>query len=203
MKVSAVSTIGEIVHIPDAYVYCRRVHDYPDIAVGVDGSVWSIRPPHRNYRGECRWRRLTGEKHATKPGLYYRRIALTTRKTQVRVRRYVHRMVLEAFVGPCQDGMEARHLNGDSLDNRLENLEWGTPSENNLDRVRHGTHPGGKGAPRGQENYVAKLTDANVREVKRRLRTGEAASSIASSYGVTKWAICNIRQGKTWSHIPG
>lgn len=52
----------------------------------------------------------------------------------------VHRAVLEAFRGPCPDGMEARHLNGHSQDNRLVNLAWGTKSENNLDRVRHGTH---------------------------------------------------------------
>jgi hypothetical protein len=53
---------------------------------------------------------------------------------------YVHRLVLEAFVGPCPPGMETRHLNGDPSDNRLVNLAWGTPSENNLDRVKHGTH---------------------------------------------------------------
>jgi hypothetical protein len=36
--------------------------------------------------------------------------------------------------------MEARHLNGNPADNRWpENLAWGTQSENNLDRVRHGT----------------------------------------------------------------
>lgn len=55
--------------------------------------------------------------------------------------RYVHRLVLEAFVGPCPPGKQCRHLNGDKADNKLTNLAWGTPSENNYDRVRHGTHP--------------------------------------------------------------
>lgn len=54
---------------------------------------------------------------------------------------YVHIMVLEAFVGPCPPGMECRHLNGNPADNRLANLEWGTPTQNNLDQVVHGTHP--------------------------------------------------------------
>ena len=54
--------------------------------------------------------------------------------------RLVHRLVLEAFVGPRPEGMVARHLNGDPGDNRLENLAWGTQSENNYDKVRHGTH---------------------------------------------------------------
>lgn len=51
----------------------------------------------------------------------------------------VHRLVLEAFVGPCPEGMETRHLNGDRVDNRLENLTWGTPFENAMDRQLHGT----------------------------------------------------------------
>lgn len=52
----------------------------------------------------------------------------------------VHRLVMAAFVGPCPDGMEVRHLNGDPADNRLENLAYGTRAENIADAVRHGTH---------------------------------------------------------------
>jgi HNH endonuclease len=51
----------------------------------------------------------------------------------------VHSLVLETFVGARPDGLEARHLNGDSLDNRLVNLAWGTHSENMLDKQAHGT----------------------------------------------------------------
>ncbi|WIC90180.1 HNH endonuclease [Arthrobacter phage VroomVroom] len=43
----------------------------------------------------------------------------------------VHRLVLETFVGPG-DGYEADHVNGDRLDNRLENLRWLTPEDNRL-----------------------------------------------------------------------
>ena len=52
----------------------------------------------------------------------------------------VHTLVLEAFVGPCPDGMMCRHLNGDGHDNRKSNLVWGTASENQRDRVVHGMH---------------------------------------------------------------
>lgn len=58
----------------------------------------------------------------------------------VRAKRlYLHRAVLEAFVGPCPDGYECRHLDGNPTNNRVENLVWGTPSENMQDRWRHGT----------------------------------------------------------------
>lgn len=53
--------------------------------------------------------------------------------------RQVHRLVLEAFVGPCpDDGMECLHADGDPANNHVTNLRWGTRSENNLDKVRHG-----------------------------------------------------------------
>ncbi|RAV17526.1 hypothetical protein DQP57_00435 [Mycobacterium colombiense] len=52
----------------------------------------------------------------------------------------VHRLVLEAFVGGRPEGMECRHLNDIPCDNRLENLAWGTSSENKLDIVRNGNH---------------------------------------------------------------
>jgi hypothetical protein len=53
------------------------------------------------------------------------------------VRRDVHRLILETFVGPRPPGKQCRHLNGDSLDNRLENLAWGTFHENFADRLAH------------------------------------------------------------------
>jgi len=45
-----------------------------------------------------------------------------------------------AFRGLPKPGEVCRHLNGNPHDNRLDNLSWGTPSENMLDKARHGTH---------------------------------------------------------------
>jgi len=49
----------------------------------------------------------------------------------------VHSLVLSAFRGPRPEGLEARHLNGDSMDNRSTNLVYGTREENVEDRIRH------------------------------------------------------------------
>lgn len=57
--------------------------------------------------------------------------------------RQVHALVLEAFVGPCPDGMEGCHGDGNPVDNRLANLRWDTRGNNMLDASRHGTHPTG------------------------------------------------------------
>lgn len=55
-------------------------------------------------------------------------------------RRSVHVVMLESFVGERPPGRVSRHLNDIPDDNRLENLCWGTPSENRQDSVRNGTH---------------------------------------------------------------
>ena len=55
-------------------------------------------------------------------------------------RRLVHRLVLETFVGPCPDGLECRHLDGNPANNRVENLRWGTRIENIRDQSRHKTY---------------------------------------------------------------
>ena len=50
----------------------------------------------------------------------------------------VHRLVLEAFRGPCPPGHEALHADDNHMNNHLSNLRWGTRSENQIDRVRNG-----------------------------------------------------------------
>lgn len=52
----------------------------------------------------------------------------------------VHQLVMQAFVGPCPDGMEIRHLDGDPTNNALSNLRYGTHAENVADSIEHGTH---------------------------------------------------------------
>ena len=51
----------------------------------------------------------------------------------------VHRVVAAAFLGPCPDGQEVRHLDGDCSNPAAANLAYGTRGENQLDKRRHGT----------------------------------------------------------------
>lgn len=51
---------------------------------------------------------------------------------------YTYRLVLEAFVGPCPEGMEALHWDDDHDNNHLSNLRWGTRTENMQDMSRNG-----------------------------------------------------------------
>ena len=61
-------------------------------------------------------------------------------KNRKQKKRFIHNLVMEAFIGEAPAGMQACHWNDDKEDNRLENLRWGTPTENMLDSVRNGSH---------------------------------------------------------------
>lgn len=52
----------------------------------------------------------------------------------------VHRLVAETFLGPLPDGWHTCHVDGDNQNNAVANLRYQTPTENNLDVVRHGRH---------------------------------------------------------------
>ena len=53
---------------------------------------------------------------------------------------YVHSLVAEAFIGTRPSGTEVCHNDGDPTNNHVDNLRYGTSSDNELDKVRHGTH---------------------------------------------------------------
>lgn len=104
----------------------------------------------------------------------------------------VHRIVLEAFVGPCPPGMQGAHGNGIRDDNRLTNLRWDTISGNHADKFRHGT------MPMGSRHYRAKLTEAQAREIIKRRKGGETLARIAKAFGVTPSNVLYIAKGKSW-----
>ena len=91
---------------------------------------------------------------------------------------HIHKVVMLAFVGEKAPGLEIRHLNGNPADNRLENLAYGSRSENLIDKAYHGQR---------------KLTIADVIEI-RTCTTGPIA--LAKKFGVSRNHITNIRNRK-------
>lgn len=177
----------------------RLVRGWPAYAVGSDGSLW-CRSWLANRRASDSqygpWRAISGETHTAG----YVRVMLGYRNNR-RVRKYLHRLVLEAFVGQCPEGMQCRHLNGNAGDNRIDNLQWGTPSENNWDLVRHGTHARAGGNKPGERNSRAKLKNCDIPVIRKRLANGEHPRDIGKDFGVTEWCIWGIRHNRTWTTI--
>lgn len=109
-----------------------------------------------------------------------------------KVRIFIHTLVLTAFVGPKSEGFMCRHLDGDPANNVLNNLCWGTDTENKADARRHGT------MPMGARHGSAKLTEKEAREIK---SSTEMTIVLAARYGVSDSLISAIRHGRIWRSL--
>jgi hypothetical protein len=99
------------------------------------------------------------------------------------------------FVGKVADKPHVNHINGDTSDNRLENLEWVTRSRNSQHAFDIGlnTHY-------GENHHKAKLTNVEELQIRDRISAGESNASIAKSLGVSAVTISHIKTGKTRRH---
>lgn len=167
-------------------VVFREIAGFDGYVVGDDGSVWSRRS--LNGQGYGPWHRLQGE---VSKGY----LRVTLRDGRVGVRRQVHRLVLSAF--ECeQPELEARHLNGNRLDNRLGNLAWGTAFDNAVDRERHGN------TLRGERHGRARITADEVREIRALAAAGANKTLLAQRFGLGRTSVGHIVQRRNWRHVP-
>jgi hypothetical protein len=157
-------------------------------------ETWAQHPEFRSYWVSNLGRVMIGERRGRWLGRVlagrvneggYRRIGLY--ENGQRFDRYVHVLVLEAHIGPRPGShreFQALHWNGKPLDNRIENLRWGTVSENYDDQREHGT------AAVGERHGRSQLTDCEREKI---LRSHEHRDVLAKRYGVTPNLIRKLR----------
>lgn len=103
----------------------------------------------------------------------------------------VHRLMLEAFIGLSPNSV-TRHLNGNPLDNRIENLSYGTMAENNADTALHGKRL------KREKHPMAKLDLNKVSAVRKLYNSGISISELSRNFGVSHACISDIIKGRTW-----
>lgn len=161
--------------------------------VGDDGSVWSQRPANgRGCLWTGNWRRLNGS--VGKSG--YLSVVLIAVNGK-RLARKVHQLVLESFVGPRPSPSHVtRHVHDNTPTNcNLSNLAWGTQTENNRDKRRHGTQN------KGVTIHLAKLTDEIVAVCRQRSWGGETCKSLSKEFGVRLPTMLAAVRGYNWRHV--
>jgi len=111
--------------------------------------------------------------------------------------RTIHSLVAEAFIGPRPYGLDINHKNGIKTDNRPENLEYCTTSQN----CQH-AHDIGLGNPcRGEAHRSAVLTEELVKQIKQMQRLGLRNQAIADTLSVPRQMVWRITSGNTWKHV--
>jgi len=170
----------------------RVVPSFPDYEVSDDGRVRRVTSARTRRAGHVVRGALRGRPHSRYWS--YKLVSPNGRKCTV----WAHRIVLEAFVGPPPSAThQAAHGDGNPLNNRLENLRWATPTENNRDKTRHGTNPF-----HGTKNPRAKLNEDLVRTIRfEYATTGCSKAALARKHGLGPSAMGALLAGKNWSHV--
>lgn len=109
----------------------------------------------------------------------------------------VHRLVAEAFLGGIPDSMQINHKNGIRTDNRVENLEVVSCSDN----LRHSFRVLGRKSPMGSAHTFAKLSEDGVREIRRLHADGTRQTEIAKLFCVDKTTVRDVVHRRTWNHV--
>jgi hypothetical protein len=104
----------------------------------------------------------------------------------------VHRLVLSAFTENKGKNLDVRHKDGTRINNKLENLEWGTRSENMQDAAKHGR------TNRGLKNFSNKLSENDVLSIR---DDGRSHSAIARSYDINPSVVSRIKSRKAWGWL--
>ena len=111
----------------------------------------------------------------------------------------VHKLVMLAFGPPQPPGQEIRHKNGDALDCRYGNLEWGTHVQNGQDMIDHG-HANGPGD--GSAHPRAKLTEELVIQLRAEYALGGVTERVlAERSGVNVSTLHRMLTRRTWDHV--
>lgn len=123
-------------------------------------------------------------------------LAVTLSKNSKHKMFRVNRLIAQHFLPNPENKPEVNHINGIKTDNRVENLEFCTRSNN----MKHAFNTGLKISVKGEKHGQSKLTDAQILEI-RALKGKLFQREIAEIYGVSKTLISNVHSRKTWKHI--
>lgn len=163
----------------------RPIPEYPGYWVTSHGDVYSA------MRGQLVLRKAFPE------GLGY--MAIKMWNNGKKLGKKVHRLVLSAFVGPCPNGMECDHIDGNPSNNDISNLQWITHQENHDRSIRMN----GSRAQAGELNGAAVLTERDVAEIRQLYwECGVKQRPLARAWKVCQYTIGAAVSGKTWKHMP-
>ena len=108
--------------------------------------------------------------------------------------RLYHRIIAECFVPNPYNKPDVNHINGIKTDNRSENIEWCTRSEN----VIHAYRTGLENVVVGVNHHASKLNDDTVRYIR---QSSKSSYELAKELNVDSSTIRDARNNKTWRHV--
>lgn len=107
----------------------------------------------------------------------------------------VHRLILLVFAGPCPDGMQACHKDGNRINNSISNLRWDTVEANHADKIIHGT------TNRGERHGNSRFTKDDIVKMRREFSDGSPVKELSARYKASVSVVCGIVYRRSWTHV--
>lgn len=108
-----------------------------------------------------------------------------------------HRIVWAIVKGECPSDKQVNHKDGNKGNNKIENLELVTASENS----RHAVETKLRVIPKGEDSYSAILTNDIVLSIYKLLELGLSNEDIADKFNIEWKHVSLLRNGKRWKHL--
>ena len=138
----------------------------------------------------------------SKSNLGYMTVGFTV--NNVKVNKYVHRLVAEAFITNMNDYPQVNHIDCDKTNNKIDNLEWCTNSQNHIHASKNGLNKLHlhRVAYLGEKNGRSLLTKKQVLEIKQKyIPYKYPAKKLAKEYNVSESCITHILNNTSWKEI--
>ena len=129
----------------------------------------------------------------------YKYLPLTKNDKQSNYR--VHRLVAIAFIPNPENKPEINHIDKVRDNNRVENLEWCTHSENMQHACRTFPFRNYSNRPRGEKSATSIWTDRDVIGMRKMHKEGKNRMEIMKVYNIKKPTLDCILYNRTWKHI--
>lgn len=160
-----------------------------EMRIDPDGTIWRLAARRFDrWSGQTRSIPCKARRAENKAGPY---LQIRTMFNGQRAAASAHRLVWHHFRGPIPSGLTINHINGDKMDNRPENLELASHSE----QVIHALLVLKKMSQVGERNNNSKLSDQDVEVIRARRATGEKLKAIAADFGVSDRQVSRIALG--------
>jgi hypothetical protein len=138
----------------------------------------------------------------SKSNLGYMTVGFTVNNKKVN--KYVHRLVAEAFITNINNCPQVNHIDCNKTNNRMDNLEWCTNSQNHIHASKNGLNKLylHRVAYSGEENGRALLTKEQVLEIKQKyIPYKYSAKRLSKEYGVSESCITHILNNTSWKEM--
>lgn len=111
-------------------------------------------------------------------------------------RHLVHRLIAIAYLNNPENKPQVNHKNGIKTDNKIDNLEWNTRSENQKHSIISGLR-----SAKGVKNSQCKLDEDSVLSIREEFKTNKSKKDLAKKYQISLPTIYDILTKRSWKHI--